>query len=302
MVSLKKINLKDTDSYKKNSKIRKKYSIFLKSWVILGLLILVTAVYFFYFSKTFNIKKIIVNGHASCVNQNDITKDPKTLNQTLLLFNQGSYKVSFYKKYPCTTGLEIKKKFPNQIELTFVPKSPVGMIGVLNKSNLKNMNLDLKESTPSSQAASISTLDFDVDNLSVSGYFFTDTDGNLYEQTTIDQANNLPIFYSLRNDDSTRNIEKDFLYKILQIIDKLKSLEINPSVYKQDGSKLLVNSQPKIVFVLNKDIFRQIASLQVILQKAKMNLRSLPKGKVHRIIDTVDLRFDKPIVVYSESK
>ena len=64
------------------------------------------------------------------------------------------------------------------------------------------------------------------------------------------------------------------------------------------GNRLIVDSEPRVTFALNKEISRQSASLQLILRQAKMNLD--PDKPDSRSVESVDLRFDRPVVVYSK--
>jgi hypothetical protein len=75
----------------------------------------------------------------------------------------------------------------------------------------------------------------------------------------------------------------------------------SPFQAKIENNNLLVDTRPRIIFSLNgaqngwlqQDILRQVASLQLILHKAKIE---------SKLMESVDLRFDRPVVIYSPVK
>ncbi|KKS13713.1 MAG: hypothetical protein UU67_C0020G0034, partial [Candidatus Daviesbacteria bacterium GW2011_GWB1_41_5] len=56
---------------------------------------------------------------------------------------------------------------------------------------------------------------------------------------------------------------------------------------------LIIFAQYKVILSLQKDIPLQLASLQLITEKAKID---------GRLIEVVDTRFNKPVVVYAPKK
>jgi len=67
------------------------------------------------------------------------------------------------------------------------------------------------------------------------------------------------------------------------------------SVYRVKivGQYLMTDSSAGIALNLESDIKRQLASLQLILSKSKIEQRE---------VSSIDLRFAKPVVVYSPKK
>jgi hypothetical protein len=92
--------------------------------------------------------------------------------------------------------------------------------------------------------------------------------------------------------------------KIKELRQKLKDLQIETTSVKiTQGTYLLIvgNYQKtlgnqkdlKLAFLLTGNHLQELASLQLILQRNKIDLKS---------IESIDLRFDKPIVVYMNGK
>lgn len=111
--------------------------------------------------------------------------------------------------------------------------------------------------------------------------FLLDEEGVLFSGTT---SATLKIYSS----------EKNINFKnILAILNKIKifGIEVGETVVAQNS--LTINSMPKIVLDLDRDLSLQIASLQLILQQAKID------GEAAEFID---LRFDKPVVRFAPKK
>ena len=79
----------------------------------------------------------------------------------------------------------------------------------------------------------------------------------------------------------------------LTILDKVKIYRLSITEASIFEDVLMNNTAPKIIFKLRNDIDKQIASLQLILEKAKMETSKL---------EFIDLRFDKPIVRIAPKK
>lgn len=111
--------------------------------------------------------------------------------------------------------------------------------------------------------------------------FLLDEEGAIFSGTT---SATLKIFLS----------EKNINFKnILAILNKIKIFGIEVGEVVVAGTNLMINSTPKIVLDLNRDLSLQIASLQLILQQAKID---------EEAAEFIDLRFDKPVVRFAPKK
>ena len=85
----------------------------------------------------------------------------------------------------------------------------------------------------------------------------------------------------------------NYLAKALSILKSLKDQGLNNSHIFIFNNFFITSGNPKVVFDLSEDIDIQIASLQLIVQKAKIGSSKL---------EFIDLRFDKPVVKYAPKK
>ena len=91
-----------------------------------------------------------------------------------------------------------------------------------------------------------------------------------------------------------QTIKENIIKNILKIIDKLKTFGVSIKEVKIiKNNILLVDAVPRIIFKLDDKQEMQIASLQLILNKAKIDGSSL---------EFIDLRFDKPVVRFAPKK
>ena len=84
------------------------------------------------------------------------------------------------------------------------------------------------------------------------------------------------------------------IQKTVKVLEKIKSLGVNsddPKIYSK--IYLSLGQKPQMVFVLDDKSDHQLASLQLILDQAKMDTKE---------VEFLDLRFDKPIVRYGKDK
>ncbi len=85
--------------------------------------------------------------------------------------------------------------------------------------------------------------------------------------------------------------------QIRNLLDILKGLKLINYLYERTfwtiESNLIVQSKPTVVFDLKSDSSIQLASLQLILEKAKIDKDQ---------IEIIDLRFDKPVLRYAQGK
>ncbi len=187
------------------------------------------------------------------------------------------------KKFLCLESINYQKEFPSKVKITTAERQAIARVVSYNKQP----DLDLKEASVSSQTALI---DWSFPVSSESSYFAVDKQGLIFTQT---EDFDLPILMvpGIRVG-LGEVISNPNLSKLPIILERLRS-EVGFNVIKLDQNNLLVNSSPAIVFNIERDELIQLGSLQLLLQKAKIDGRE---------IKIVDLRFNKPIVVYGRKK
>ncbi len=125
-------------------------------------------------------------------------------------------------------------------------------------------------------------------------YYLIDNEGVVFGKGTPD-LNILKIYIFNREIFIGRKLPGE-ISNVIKILDKIKTLgiQINKAWINQ-GTFIITSSQgvSQIIFRLEGDINIQLASLQLILDKAKIDLKEL---------EFIDLRFDKPVVKFAPIK
>lgn len=257
-----------------------------KKKILFPLLIIIIFITLFFKVGILNISKIDVQiNNAPCISEQNIKLESQFLNKNILLADENNVKRRILQKYFCVKNIQVKKEFPKTVKIIIDGRAPLTRVFTFKYE--KSIRVSDLEATPSSSAA---ILDWSFPNPIPEYAFIADDTGLIFEK---DNKGNLPALFLSEDIKIGQQLNNLFFNRISEIIIKLTKLEVLVLQAKVIDNSLLVEAQEKIVFSLNKDIFKQLASLQLILQKAKID------GKIMEIID---LRFDKPIIVYSNKK
>lgn len=248
----------------------KKIRLLVSTFIIL----LILALFFTYRFNIFLIKFVEVQiEKINCANVNQI-KDFVNLNGQNFLFLDSSKTEDYIKKkFVCIKSVAIAKYFPNKVKLVASGREPVAIL-----------------ITSSSMLASSSAM---FDSSTGSENFVIDNEGVIYSRS-IDQINVPRIYISesvLNIGDQLKSI---FIQNALKILEKAKIFGVEVKETKIDAENIfLVNGFPRMIFKLSSNVDIQLASLQLILQKAKIDDVK---------IEFIDLRFDKPVVKIAPKK
>ena len=120
-------------------------------------------------------------------------------------------------------------------------------------------------------------------------YYIFDETGTIFSQTEKDSS--LPVVLLFTEFPLKKGIKSSDLEQIYQLIKYLRQYGIAVSDYilGSDYSLSIKTNDLEVLFSLDKDIKKQVASLQVILSRSKI------EGKV---LNRLDLRFEKPVAVF----
>ena len=246
---------------------RKKFylKIILISLVVLIILIIFVRI------KLFTIKTVdLITENINCTSKNQVKNSISILGQNIFLIKNQLIEKNLKGKFICIRNVNLSKIFPDKIELDIVGRNPIAKI-FSQKNDL---------ATDSAQLENIATPSVNLQD----GYLIDD-EGVIFSK----DSNNLeiPRILVLGLELSVgKKFNNNNLGNSLKIIGKIKELGISlQSVVVRDNF-LIIFSKPKIIFKLD-NIDPQIASLQLILRKAKIESNQL---------EFIDLRFDKPIV------
>lgn len=279
----------------------KKNKLFKNKKLIFAFLVLIVSLifYFLLFSPLFNVKKVdIILNNITCANS-DSLKPSIISNKNIFLVNEKDLKDKIKNNFFCVKDVDVKKEFPDKLRVSLNNREKKAILNffppIIEKESSEAASLNIFESSESAKI-----------NYS---YFFkgqpkkylVDSEGIIFSEAS-NNANILEINLNYSDDIKLGEKISDEFIRGVNLVTKV--IELNITIYKSAfmGPKILaitaINEDLEefsLLFNLKNDELRQIASLQLILQKAKMNSNE-------GTIEMIDLRFDKPIVRYSPKK
>lgn len=223
-----------------------------------------------------------------CVTEDQIRETAGLLGNNILFASEESVNRGLLDKFICVSKVKLQRNFPNAVKLTVEGRVAIAGIATY-KGSRQAVPLDLSnlEATSSSQSA---LLDWSVPSPS-SQQFLADDKGVLFAEF---QGGDLPkLFLPEQTVKLGQRLDEGLFKKISTVFAEIKKSDINIAEAVVSDQDFLILNPRKIVFSLKKDISKQLVSLQLILQKAKID---------ESMIETVDLRFDKPVVKFLPKK
>lgn len=249
--------------YRKPHRIRRRKSIFKNKglWALaFGFLVFGAGFYFFAFSDFFRIQAIIITG-SQRVSKENLESVIKAEAPNIIFFDSGKIRELVLEKFPQIAELEIKKSFPNVLNLALAERKEVGVF------------------------------------CSDEQCFLLDAQGIIFQTAPKDSG--LLLFYNQTLKGELRpgeNVfDKQTLALILDIDKKLKNSGILTKEYLLASTERLNVKTAEgweIYFNIKKDLAWQLTSLATVLEKG---ITPEKRG----LLKYIDLRFDK-IFVYPE--
>lgn len=231
-----------------------------KLWFFLAgaLFICGAAAYLIFFSGFFIVKSVDLIGELSCVDNRQLLASIDIVGLNIFLTDSSRIEKTFKTNFSCVKSVKIIRKFPKTILVQVSRREPRANLYIIKDTSIEATSSAIEES------------------------FLLDEEGVIFSGT----APEMPMkIYSSRKNINFRNI--------LAILNKIKVFGIEVMEAVETENILLINSSPKIVFDLSKEIDAQTASLQLILAKAKID---------EETAEFIDLRFDKPVVRFAPKK
>lgn len=185
--------------------------------------------------------------------------------------------------FPCIRKITITYFFPRKAKVLVERRAP--LFRVVNYLPLPQILFE-QEATLSSTSA---LLDWSYPVSSGAGWL-VDDQGVVYEQN---RDFTPTLFFPSDGFTLGLKLPIDFIDRLEAVLRKLPVLGLNSYQMKVVSNYIQIGSTPKLVVSLERDITYQLASLQLILAKSKIELGE---------IESIDLRFDKPVVVYTPRK
>ncbi len=244
---------------------------------ILILLILIVLVFP---SGLFNVKMIdaSLNGNLNCVSADQLKKESKLLGVNIFFVDRLSNVKNIKAGFICIKEIKLTKNFPDKVNLDVMGRESRVRLLVLNKMATTSAILE-NISTPSAKIVQTAYL----------------ADEETIFAKEINQDSDSQIYLPGLDLSLGKKIGET-IKKSISILEKLKTFGLSTQTTQLVNEFLIIfpsESQPRIIFSLEKDNNLQLASLQLILEKAKIDKESM---------EFIDLRFDKPIVRFAPKK
>jgi cell division septal protein FtsQ len=197
------------------------------------------------------------------------------------------------QKFPCINESSIERKFPKGVVVTLSGRKPLAVFRVTQKLTPSPLPIEALEATPSTTEAKPSPSPSPSPQVVVTygETFLIDGKGVGFAKGF---REDLPLInYVADRFDIGDTIGADAIAHTLSVIDFFKKQGITINSLELDNDKLTVKTDQELIFSVAEGLERQGASLQLIWKQAKMNSKSVVK---------IDLRFDKPVVIYVPEK
>ena len=238
-----------------------------------GLIIFAITFFIFFFkSNLFAIKKIdVVKNNIPCATENQLQNSLGLTGKNFFLLDVKDTQVSLKSKYICIKDVKLSRILPNKIKLEVIGRIP--WVSLIQVKNIEASGSSIIENIATPSATQIDEV------------LTADMEGVVFLKNNF--INNIPKIYVYNI------LQNDYLKKSLKILQYLKIIGMDNTETNIINNFLITNSIPRVIFKLDQDLSLQIASLQLILQRAKIDSKEL---------EFIDLRFDKPIVKFAPKK
>ena len=276
--------------------------------IIVAVILLVLAVgYFGYKILTENklTRFDIEAQNLNCTNSSEITGFLQGKNLNYFYFKSSDIDTELRKKFLCIGRIESEASYPDKLKLKIAGKEGKFIVTSIDPPIETNPTIELSmdqlnatQSTTEAFPPKVLSQILDTyKQASDSAFYLVDEEGVIFEEISSDFSRpKLSIFSQELKVGQV--VPGDIIKKTSQVLEKLKETEIPTDNLIIVADKLIIDSKPRVTFSLSRPLDRQAASLQLILRQAKMNLD--PDSRDTRSVESIDLRFDRPVVVYSK--
>lgn len=230
--------------------------------------------------KNIVIRKLGINiNEAGCIDEQSVEKIINIFGKSFFTSFEKE-KENLEKRFICIKSINFKKNFPDKITVSIDIRKPA-IIFYTSEASSVAQSIDMVIN-PATDSAKILP--------NFSNQFISDDEGIVY--TTDDTGEIYKVNLLNRKLKVGDKIDSEQVKAMLQILASINSMGINAWENYLDAEDFYVKGDAKIiVFNLRSKLNTQIASLQLILQKAKIESEK---------IEFIDLRFDKPVVRYGK--
>lgn len=203
--------------------------------------------------------------NLSCADSRSLFDSSELSGQSILMVNKLKVEQKLKREYLCIKRISLIKHLPDKIAMDVF-----GREGAVNL-----VQLDPKIATSSASPLNFATPS--AQELSNGKSYILDEEGIIFGESKVE---GLPIIYSLGEGNS-------WVKEVVRIIDKLKTFGLDTKEGFLTSDTFIVNTYPRIIFNLSQNLDAQLASLQLILEQAKIG---------EEMLEFIDLKFDKPVI------
>ncbi len=289
-----------------------------RNLLYLTIILFFIAAFFVVRSNILIIKTIeIQTEKIGCTDKDKVEESVNLSGRYLYSVDEKKLAAELKNKYLCVKTVTLSKILPDKVKISVLGREPaVAAISLKDKeATQSSIAEDLKEASSSAQ--------FSFNPSGFKEKFLVDNEGIVYS-ATIEQTSVPLVFISGFNLILGQKLEGQLINNTLKILEKVKSFGIEVKevkIYPQEI--LLIMGEPRLIFRVDERVDEQIASLQLILQTAKINRGTISPSERNRgtispsernrgtisqgeedsqAAELIDLRFDKPIVKFAPNK
>lgn len=284
--------------------LQDRYKVKIKRLIWMVVPVIITLVVVTYRLQLFSFKTVAVeNQGASCITSQTAISSNFLGLSIFKNFNPQIEKIK--KTYPCVKDIKLSYQPVNNLRITLVGRTPFVKVGRLPKSMPES--LAEIDASPSSATALIN---WNIPSATQASSLVIDDQGVIF--TSDERVGSSTLFFE---DNSSLKLpelklgsafDSQLIAPVQMIFTQIsKIFNLDNDLFKA-GLLAKVNDPYLIVhlpeanptpivmaFNIRTDVARQTASLQLILQTAKIE---------GRVVNLIDLRFEKPIVIYGKKQ
>lgn len=233
----------------------------------------------------FTVKQVEIDtSQLACVEENQLRNALGLLGQNFLMLDQKKLTKNLKEKFICIGDVNLSRVFPDKVGIKITARQPVATLVALKEKEASLSSLIENIATPAAKL--------------IKDSYLVDNEGVIFSKNTSDA--DIPRIYAYDLEISLgKKLENNLIDNSLKILERIKTFGINViEAWISDGVFIVLGDsgtffRGKIIFDLEGRIDIQLASLQLILAEAKIDLKEL---------EFIDLRFDKPIVRFVPEK
>lgn len=243
--------------------------------------IFIFLIFFLLFIKLnfLKIKKLeVLSQNLDCVNKDQIKEVANLYGKSFFNLDTDTVAKQIKEKFYCVKNISFSKRIPNTVKIDVLGRQPIAQIRKLDGIEASSSALFEIFATPSA--------------IQSENRYLLDDEGVVFAKT--DVTSNLPaIFVNNLNISLGKKVLGSNTENTLKILEKIKVFGLDISKSIVSSNYLYLFSDPRVIFKLEGDVEAQIASLQLILEKSKIDASK---------VEFIDLRFDKPIIKIAPKK